>query len=156
MVGSKKAHGTKSRCDIVGSHGAMKTIMTLQDPLEPRGHCDTAGPCVTKGSLQHSRASWNQGDRSDTVEIHETTGYSDSVEPRISLLHTVTSKGHCGTAGCPGTNETIVTLQGLMEPRGHCDTAGLHGTKNSSNRERPNEIKAPFCTSGIHGTKVPL
>ena len=60
---TEEPHGTESpllhldalcnqgdHSDIVGPHGTMETILTLWNPLEPRGHCSMAVSHGIKGT----------------------------------------------------------------------------------------------------------
>ena len=72
-------------------------------PMEPRGHCDTAGPHGSNCPL----------------------GQCGSKESIVTLQNLMEARSHCDTVGPPGIKETIVTQVKHMKPRSHCDTLGF-------------------------------
>lgn len=116
-------------------------MVILWGAMEPKGHCDTAGPHGKKGPLLQCRASWNNGIYCDTIRpcgtneaivtlhsLMEPRGHFDTARPH----ETQGPLYHCRDSCNQGT---IVTLQGLTEPwrplrhfgasynqKGHCGT----------------------------------
>ena len=77
--------------------------------METRGHCDTAEPHGTKGTLV---TLGKQGEHCDMRHVIKPNVHGDTVDPF-------------------GNKEITVILRSLMEFRSHYDTSGPHGTKET-------------------------